>query len=501
MKGMVRLVGAGPGDPDLLTIKGRQAIQQADVVVYDRLVSQEIMALIPEGVPTINVGKISSNHLVPQEEINQILLEEALAGKRVVRLKGGDPFLFGRGGEELELLHAHGVPFEVVPGIPSAIGAATYGGIPVTHRDCASSLHIITGHPKAGKALDIPFQSLVEVGGTYVFLMGVSTLPQLCQGLLQGGACGTMPAAIIERGTTPQQRRVSGTLETLPQLAKEANITSPALIIVGDVCAMAEDFDWFSKRPLMGQTIVVTRPKERQGTLSGGLRALGAHVVEYPCIQTVPMVPCPAMVQAFEQLHQYQWLVFTSPAGVSCGWNQLQGMGLDARALGHLKLAVIGEGTNRALKEHGLQGDFVPEIYDTYHLGKGLAQRATGKVLILRAEEGSPELTRLLEGAHISFDDVAVYTTQYQNPISTAMTKLLAKEPLWVTFTSASTVKGFVSSLGEGAELSHVIGLCIGVQTQTEAKKYGIKTVVSHQATIESMTQLATELAQSQQEE
>ena len=217
--GKVILVGAGPGDPGLLTRKGLEALQSADVVVYDRLVGPEILALMPEGAEQINVGKEASRHPVPQEEINQILLDKALEGKRVVRLKGGDPFLFGRGGEELELLARHRIPFEEVPGVTSAIAAPAYGGIPVTHRDCCSSLHIVTGHQRSGKALDIDFEALVRTGGTLVFLMGVSALPAICAGLLDAGMAPDTPAAVVERGTTPAQRRLSATLAGLPGAA------------------------------------------------------------------------------------------------------------------------------------------------------------------------------------------------------------------------------------------------------------------------------------------
>ena len=288
MYGKVTLVGAGPGDPGLLTVKGREALLAAQVVVYDRLVSPAILALMPEEAEQINVGKEASRHPVPQDQINRILLEKALEGKNVVRLKGGDPFLFGRGGEELELLREHGVPFEEVPGITSAIAVPAYGGIPVTHRDFTSSLHIVTGHARAGKALDIDFEALVRTKGTLVFLMGVSSLPDICEGLLKAGMDPDTPAAIVERGTTPAQRRLDATVATLAQTAAEGKVESPAISIVGQVCALARDFDWFDALPLKGKRIVVTRPKERAGTLAHRLRKLGADVFEYPCIRTHP---------------------------------------------------------------------------------------------------------------------------------------------------------------------------------------------------------------------
>ena len=326
MPGKVTLVGAGPGDPGLLTRKGLEALQNAEVVVYDRLVGPAILALMPEHAEQINVGKQASHHPIPQDQINRILLDKALEGKNVVRLKGGDPFLFGRGGEELELLVQHGVPFEEVPGITSAIAAPAYGGIPVTHRDCCSSLHIVTGHQRAGKELDIDFEALVRTGGTLVFLMGVSALPALCRGLLDAGMAPDTPAATVESGTTPAQRRTSATLADLPRRAAEVGVESPAVIVVGQVCALAEQFDWFDRLPLKGKTVVVTRPKERAGTLSGRLRSLGADVWEYPCIATVPLEPCPTRTcfqrdidrivhsKAFRRL-KHKTQVFLEPEG------------------------------------------------------------------------------------------------------------------------------------------------------------------------------------------
>ena len=461
-RGKVVLVGAGPGDPGLLTIRGREALSQADVVVYDRLVGPAILAMMPEKAEKIDVGKEASHHKVPQWQINQILLDKALEGKNVVRLKGGDPFVFGRGGEELELLVEHGVEFEEVPGITSAIAACAYAGIPVTHRDFCSSLHIITGHAKAGAELSIDFEALVRTKGTLVFLMGVTAMPKIVEGLLQAGMDPEMPAAMVESGTTPAQRRCDATLETLPERAAAMGIHSPAIIIVGKVCALAKDFCWFEKRPLRGQKILVTRPKERAGTLSDKLRALGADVVEYPCIETVPIVPCPEMERALGRIQAYQWLAFTSPAGVEAFWNCLRGMGKDARQLGGVRLAAIGSGTARALAGHGLTADLIPSVYDAAHLGAELAEQG-GKVLILRAEIGSTALTEALEKGNMAYDDIPVYRTVYENPRSEELRGMLeAGELTYVTFTSASTVKGFVSSVGEGADFSQITGLCIG---------------------------------------
>ena len=490
MIGNVILVGAGPGDPGLLTRKGRWAIRQAQVVVYDRLVSPAILALIPAGARTIDVGKEASHHKVPQHEINEILLREAQAGHRVVRLKGGDPFLFGRGGEELELLKAHGIPFEVVPGVTSALSVPAYAGIPVTHRDFCSSLHIITGHAKAGAELKIDFEALCRTRGTLVFLMGVTALPMICEGLLKAGMDPAMPAAVVERGTTPRQRKLVSTLGELPQAAQAARIQSPSIIVVGKVCRLSDQFDWFDALPLKGRTVVVTRPKDRAGTLSKKLRALGAEVVEYPCIETVERAENPALDAAMEQLGHYRWLVFTSPAGPEIFMERLWKRGLDARALAGVKLAAIGPKTAAALGRCGLRADLVPEVYDSDHLAQAM-ESVEGPVLLCRASRGSQALPELFSARGIPFDDIPCYDTVYESPDAGAVLPLLEGET-WVTFTSASTVRGFVQSL-PGADLSHVLGLCIGEQTAREARQYGLTVRVAREATMESLVELIRE--------
>ena len=485
MTGKVILVGAGPGDPGLLTLKGKEALSKAQVVVYDRLVSPAILAMMPEKAEKINVGKESAHHLVPQEGINQILLQKALEGKRVVRLKGGDPFLFGRGGEELELLKAHQVPFEEVPGITSAIAVPAYGGIPVTHRDFTSSLHIITGHQRAGKPLTIPFEALVNTKGTLVFLMGVSALPEICKGLLSAGMDPHMPAATIERGTRADQRVTLSTVEKLPADAKEKQVKSPAIIIVGKVCTLSEQFNWFQSLPLTGKHILVTRPKDRAGTLTGRLRELGALVTEFPCIQTIPYTPCPQMEQEIARISQYAWLAFTSAAGVQALFAMLEEKNLDVRALGNISIAAIGPGTDRELKKHGLRADLIPEIYDGEHLGQELGKIAQGKVLILRAQWGTSALTDALSAAQVPFEDVKVYETRYTCPDSCNPQDILEEKPL-ITFTSASTVRGFAAAMGN-PDLSGLTGVCIGKQTEAEARKHGMKTITAKQATIDSL--------------
>ena len=495
MSGKVTLVGAGPGDPGLLTVKGRRALAAAEVVVYDRLVSPAVLELIPDGARRIDVGKEASRHPVPQHRINQILLEEAQAGHNVVRLKGGDPFVFGRGGEELETLARAGVDFEEVPGVTSAIAAAAYGGIPVTHRDFASSLHIITGHAREGEPLSIDFDALVRTRGTLVFLMGVTALPVIVRGLLEAGMDPDTPAAMVENGTLPTQRRCDATLSGLPERAAEMGIHSPALIVVGGVCALGKDLCWFERLPLHGKRILVTRPRSRAGTLSDKLRSLGAQVVEFPCIETAPILPCPTLEAALENLSAYEWLAFTSPAGVEAFWARLRDTGRDARALGGVKLAAIGPGTARSLESCGLAADLVPEVYDAAHLGAALADAAHGRVLLPRAEEGSAALTDALAQRGVAFDDIPVYRTTYGHPRSRELREALERGEIdAVTFTSASTVKGFVSAVGEDADFSRTVGLCIGEQTAGEARRYGIPVQVAERAAIDALAALAGRL-------
>ena len=266
--GKVWLVGAGPGDIGLFTLKGMETLKNAQVVVYDSLVGQGVLSQIPAGVRLINVGKRASHHIMPQEQINQVLVDEAKKGYRVVRLKGGDPFLFGRGGEELELLTKEGIPYEVVPGVTSPLAVPAYNGIPVTHRNFCSSLHIITGHKKQGEAYDIDFDALVRTKGTLVFLMGVTALPDICSSLLRAGMPGEMPAAVLQKGTTAGQKRIVATVSTLEEEVKRQGIETPAIIVVGEVCSLADTFGWYEKLPLAGYKVLVTRPRETVSTMS-----------------------------------------------------------------------------------------------------------------------------------------------------------------------------------------------------------------------------------------
>ena len=488
MMGQVFLVGAGPGDGGLMTLRGKALLDRADVVVYDALVGDEVLAMIPPAARCINVGKRASRHTRSQEEIDRILLEEALAGHTVVRLKGGDPFLFGRGGEELELLAAHGVPFQVVPGITSAIAVPAYCGIPVTHRDYSPSVHIITAHRRQGRELDLDYEALVRMGGTLVFLMGVGALPALCRGLMEAGMAPDMPAAALHRGTTAGQRRVVATLETLPEAARD--LEAPSVIVVGRVCRLSDPFAWAERRPLFGKRFLVTRPRRRAGTLTARLRELGAEVVELPTID-----PRPLPEADLTALADSTWLVLTSPSGAEIFFDLLRERGMDARRLAHLKIAALGPGTAKALAGFGLFADLIPSSYDAASLGRALASelRPGDRVFLARAREGNPVLPEILSRVPgVEVREEAIYETALtRHPVLEPLA--LLDERTWAVFTSASTVRGFAAAAGR-EDLSAVRALCIGSQTQSQAARYGMTTYVAGEATVDGLVDLALTL-------
>lgn len=487
MTGKVILIGAGPGGRDLLTLRGAEALQEAQAVVYDRLVSPDILDLIPAGAERINVGKENNHHPVPQDQINEILVRLAKEGKQTVRLKGGDCYLFGRGGEECEYLLENGISFEVIPGISSALAVPAYAGIPVTHRDYCSSVHIITAHARAGKPLSINFEALTQTGGTLVFLMGLTALPAIMQGLLDAGMNPEMPAAVISNGARGNQKKVVATVSTLYDAVRAAGLQSPALIIVGRVCELHTSLDWFTPLPLHGKTIAVTRPKERIGTLSKKLRGLGANVIECPCIETRELEDTALL--KYELTEQWDWVVLTSPAGVTAMVHALQRAGSDLRALYGMQFAVIGPGTARALAEYGITADLMPDVYDGTHLADALLETLApeSRVLILRSAQGGNELTDKLRAAQITFADVATYET-ISHTDQKELIRTTANDGLLdvVTFTSASTVEGFVQAVGP-LDYQSFTALCIGQQTAARAQKYGMRVKIAESATIDSM--------------
>lgn len=498
MTGKVWLVGAGPGDVGLFTLKGKQVLEQAEVVVYDSLVGDGVLAMVPAGARLINVGKRAGHHLMKQEMINQVLLEEAQKGYRVVRLKGGDPFLFGRGGEELELLSEHEIPYEVVPGVTSCIAVPAYNGIPVTHRDYCSSVHVITGHKKAGQSYNIDFEALVRTGGTLVFLMGVTALEDICSNLIKAGMSQSVPAAILQQGTTAGQKRIVATVGTLKEEVDRQGILTPAIIVVGGVCEVADRFEWYEKLPLAGCKIVVTRPKELISQMADRLRKQGAEVLELPAIALSPVEDDRKIRECLEQLEKYQWIAFTSPSGVKIFFEFLKKNGKDIRALGRAKLAAIGKGTKRELEARGMYPDLMPEVFDGASLGKKMAEccEENSRILIPRAAIGNAEIIRELSvRKDLVVDDVATYETRYEvQSIIDESGAFERGEITYAVFTSASTVRGFVHAL-PGLEYSKVKAVCIGKQTAAQAEEYGMHTYTAKEASIDSLVELVIQLA------
>ncbi|MCD8365380.1 MAG: uroporphyrinogen-III C-methyltransferase [Clostridiales bacterium] len=487
--GKVWLVGAGPSDPGLLTLRGKQVLQKADVVLCDALVGAGILAMIPPAAEKIYVGKRSGDHAMPQRDINRLLADLALAGKRVVRLKGGDPFLFGRGGEELELLNTLEIPYEVVPGVTSALAVPAYQGIPVTHRDFCSSVHIITGHRRDGSDDAIDYEALVRTGGTLIFLMGASSLGDICGGLLKGGMAPDMPAALLMRGTTPEQRRILATVGTLEAAAERQRTETPAIIVIGKVCSLAEKFSWFEALPLAGVRLLLTRPEELIHETAEKLRSLGAQVIEYPTIHIARRENNAALHEALRHLDRYQWLVFTSPTGVRIFFEEIQVQHIDVRRLSGIRIAAMGRGTQKELASRYLYADLIPEIYDGKHLGLALAQAGADgeRVLIPRAAAGNQDLINALSRKRV--DDIPAYDTilSPQDSLPRSLAAELESGKIdYVLFTSASCVRGFASAAGS-IDYSDINAVCIGKQTQREADALGMKTQTSEQASIDSL--------------
>ena len=447
MKGKAYLVGAGPGDPGLITVKGLECIERADVLIYDFLASPIFLKHAPENAEIIYVGKKGGDHTLSQEKINSLIVEKAKSGLTVTRLKGGDPFIFGRGGEEAEVLINAEIPFEIVPGVTSAIAAPAYAGIPLTHRKFTSTLAFVTGHEDPLKEeSSIDWTALAKGIGTIVFLMGVKNLPYITNRLISHGMDPDTPVALIRWGTTPRQTTVTGKLDTISERAKNAGFKPPAVIVVGHVVKLRERMKWFENRPLMGRSIVVTRAREQASELVKRLSDLGAECLECPTIKVAPPDDLKPLDKAIENLSTYDWLIFTSVNGVNFFFNRLFVNNKDVRALSNVHTAVIGPATAKRLFDFGLQSDIVPESYRAESIIKAFAGKDINgkKMLLPRAKEARPilplELTRM--GAVV--DEVTAYCTRaVQDNADLMLTRLKEKTIDLITFTSSSTVKNF----------------------------------------------------------
>ncbi len=476
--GVVYLVGAGPGDPGLMTARSLELIAAADAIYYDRLIPTGALDGAREDAELIYVGKQPGVPSVPQDEIGERLVEAGKAGKSVVRLKGGDPFVFGRGGEEGEALRAAGVEFEVVPGVTAGVAATAYAGIPVTHRDDASAVAFVTGHEdpeKAETALD--WDALAAFPGTLVFYMGVKRLPENAGSLIAAGRDPEQPAAAIERGTWPGQRTVTATLGTIAATVEREAIKAPALIVVGDVAARREELGWLERRPLHGRTVVVTRARAQASAFAATLRSLGATVVELPAIRVESLIETDEVRAAAAAIGDYDLVCLTSPNGVKMLFEALTAAGKDARSLAGATVAAIGPGTARALASHGVAADVIPERFVAEALVEALAGvEVEGKrVLIARAAEARDVLPDALRERGADLDVVALYETVREAPDEKAIAAAQGAD--FVTFTSSSTVTNLTEALADRFPAAARI-ISIGPVTSGSVREAGLEVAV-----------------------
>jgi uroporphyrinogen III methyltransferase / synthase len=449
-KGTVYLVGAGPGDAGLLTLRGAELLRRADVVIYDVLANPELLRLAPPTAEFISRGSRGTEKALSQEQLNALMISKATEGKCVVRLKGGDPYVFGRGGEEAGELADAKIPFEVVPGVSSIVAAPNYAGIPLTHRDVCSTFTVITGHEHPDKEnSDLDFEEIARIPGTKVILMGLKRLGELTETLIARGMPPETPVAIVHRGTTGGQQSVEGTLRTIAALAAENKLSAPAITIIGDVVKLRKKLNWFEHRPLFGQRIVVTRTREQASQLSKQLSDLGAEVLEIPTIKIVPPGEDRRhdLVDALLELNSYDWLVFTSPNGVTAFFDLFFKRFQDLRDIGGARLAAIGPATAAKLKELHLQVDLMPDEAIGSKIAQAFQKYETVenlKMCLLRAEVANPDLPQALEELGAIIDDIAVYQTIAETEdLNGAAAKLAQGGADWITFTSASTVEHF----------------------------------------------------------
>ena len=447
--GTVYLVGAGPGDPGLMTLRGRELVARADCLVYDALAPRVMLSWCKPGCELVDVGKRAEKHTLPQGEINALLVQCAERHACTVRLKGGDPYIFGRGGEEAQALHAAGVPFEVVPGVSSAIAGPAYAGIPATHRDCCSQLTVFTGHEtpgKEGSALDIP--GIATARGTKVVLMGMSRLRSTLQALMQAGQAGDEPAAAIQWATTARQRTVRATVATLADAVEAAELGSPAVVVIGSVVELAPELDWRARLPLAGRRIVVTRTREQASELTFALRELGAEVVEMPTIRLIPPSDKQAFAGAVVDSRHYDWLIFSSPNGVKRFFEAFFAVYEDIRELGGARIAAMGAGTAAELKKYGLMVDVMPKkavaeelIAEFDRKADDFGGVAHATMLWVHAEKARDVIYRELMKRKAIVDECVAYDVAPEAADKAAA--LLADGADVITFTSSSTARHF----------------------------------------------------------
>lgn len=494
-KGKVYLVGAGPGNPNLITVAGLECIKHADVIVYDRLVDESILEAASENAEKIFMGKSSGCSTREQAEINHILVAKAREGKTVVRLKGGDPFVLGRGGEEAEVLVENNIPFEVVPGITSAIAVPAYAGITLTHRDMASSFAVITGHEAEGKFdSSIDWKGIACGADTLVFLMGMANLDKIAARLIKHGRKPETPVALIQSGTTPQQKTLSGTLENIARLAKENGFKPPAVFVVGEVVKLREKLKWFDTLPLFARRVLVTRATKQADEPSRLLSERGAIPVCMPAINIIPPDTWEEMDRAIQNLSSYQWVVFTSVNGVEFFFQRLHALNQDARKFGGIKVGAIGPATAKALVNYGLHPDYVPGKYTSRGFLDGLKKREIEgcNVLLPRAAIASREMADGIVALGGKVHEITAYRTVVDTESNSPGREMLLKGEIdVVTFTSPSTVANLLTILGsEWQTIGKTTVACIGPTTAKAAKEHGLKVdIVAAESTIHGLVE------------
>jgi uroporphyrinogen III methyltransferase / synthase len=493
--GTVYLVGAGPGDPGLITVRGRKLVDSADAIVYDALVNRALLPpdALESGLPELFfVGKRGGDSKsVPQDEINELLVRLARDGKRVVRLKGGDPFVFGRGSEEAQALTECSIPFEVVPGITAGIAAPAYAGVPVTHRGLATSVTFVTGHEDPGKSTtQTNWKALAQAGGTIVLYMGVKTLPAISAALIDGGMPGEIPAAAIQWGTMSKQRTVVATLATLAAEAEKQGISAPVITVIGWPVVLRDEIQWFESRPLFGRQIVVTRAAQTSTALSDKLAELGADVIEMPATK-IARLDLSQLREEIRNLDDYGWLIFTSRNAVSIFWELLLGGGSDARALSGLKIAAVGPATAAALLERGIAVDVIPQRFVAEGLLEKLAERddvSGARVLYVTAEGAREVLPDGLGALGADVNVIEAYRSIQDGAGANRLRRALESGTVSaVTFTSASSVKSYVDIVGEELSLKSPAA-SIGPQTTEALNAAGIEVLCeAEESTIDGL--------------
>ncbi|SFG01835.1 uroporphyrinogen-III synthase [Desulfotomaculum arcticum] len=482
-KGTVYLIGAGPGDPSLITVKGLVCIKQADVIVYDRLASPRLLDYRRPDAEIIFAGKQPDRHTLTQSEINELLVNKAKEGLAVARLKGGDPFVFGRGGEEAEELSKHGIPFEIVPGITSAVAVPAYAGIPVTHRDFTSSVSIITGNEDPTKEnSNIEWAKLATGTGTLIFLMGMSNLPAIANRLMEYGRSPRTPVALIRWGTRPEQKTLIGDLASISHLAVEQGFKNPAIIIVGEVVKLREKLKWFENKPLFSQRILVTRSREQASVLSQLIENLGGEPVEFPTITIADPENFAPLDNSIKTIDTYNWIVFTSVNGVKSFIKRFQHFNRDIRDLKGIRLCAIGPRTGKELRSLALNVDYIPSEYRAEEIVEGLKHKISrgDKILLPRADIARKLLPESLRALGAEVDEVIAYRTLAASINSDTIKEMLAAGKISIiTFTSSSTVKNFITLLGIGPSETSLFEntriACIGPITAKTASDLGLR--------------------------